>query len=270
MYVCVCNAITDHEIRGAAELGVRTLDDLSASLGVATCCRRCTDCARQVLADAVEDRLRRRRLIGPRDGLILVFAPTDSVAAARLRCARLRRLSHTVGGGVMKGDPEVIRHLNAVLTNELTAINQYFLHARMFRHWGFTKLGEHEYHESIDEMKHADKLIARILFLEGLPNLQDLHKLLHRRERRRKRSSCDLQVRDGRASALKAAIAHCERVGDYVSASSSRTSSSPRKSTSTPRDAARAHRQGRACENYLQSQMGEAPSRLGGAVPRAV
>jgi bacterioferritin len=116
----------------------------------------------------------------------------------------------------MQGDRSVIQHLNQVLRNELTAINQYFLHARMFDNWGFGRLGEHERNESIDEMKHADRLIERILFLEGLPNLQDLDKLLIG-QNVKEALECDLALERRAHPTLKQAIAHCESVGDYVS-----------------------------------------------------
>ncbi|MBI5925525.1 MAG: bacterioferritin [Aquabacterium sp.] len=116
----------------------------------------------------------------------------------------------------MKGDPKVIEHLNARLKNELTATNQYFLHYRMLKHWGFDKLAKKEYEESIGEMKHADKLMERIFMLDGLPNLQDLGKIMIG-EDVPEILSCDLKLESGAQGAIKDGIAYCESVRDYVS-----------------------------------------------------
>ncbi|TAF88200.1 MAG: bacterioferritin [Curvibacter sp.] len=116
----------------------------------------------------------------------------------------------------MKGDAQVIGHLQAQLKNELTAINQYFLHYRMFKHWGFDKLAKKEYSESIGEMKHADMLMDRIFMLDGLPNLQDLSKILVG-ESVPEALECDLKAELGAQATIKAGIAHCESVRDYVS-----------------------------------------------------
>jgi bacterioferritin len=116
----------------------------------------------------------------------------------------------------MKGDPKVIALLNTALGNELIAINQYFLHAKMYKDWGMTNLAEYEYHESIDEMKHADILVDRILFLEGLPNLQDLG-ALRIGENTKEMLECDLALEHDAIPDLRAGIQYCEEVKDYVS-----------------------------------------------------
>ncbi|MBI3196670.1 MAG: bacterioferritin [Rhodospirillales bacterium] len=116
----------------------------------------------------------------------------------------------------MKGNPQIIAELNKLLKNELTAINQYFLHARMMSHWGFERLGKKIYEESIGEMKHADKLIKRILILDGLPNLQDLGKLAVG-ETVPECLAADLKLENAARAALVAAVAHCETAKDYVS-----------------------------------------------------
>ena len=116
----------------------------------------------------------------------------------------------------MRGDPEIIKLLNAVLTNELTAVNQYFLHARMFSHWGFHRLGKIVYDESIEEMKHADMLIERVLFLDGLPNLQDLHKLAIG-ESVPEALAADLALEYRGRELLIPGVALCEVTKDYIS-----------------------------------------------------
>ncbi len=115
----------------------------------------------------------------------------------------------------MEIDNKVIEHLNKILKNELTAINQYFLHSRMYKNWGLTKIADHEYHESIDEMKHADHLVDRILFLEGLPNLQQLGKL-YIGENPQEIIECDLKLELEAIPDLREAIAYCESVKDFV------------------------------------------------------
>ena len=159
----------------------------------------------------------------------------------------------------MKGDKKVIDHLNTVLKNELTAINQYFLHSRMLKDWGLHRLAHHEYEESVDEMKHADKLIERILFLEGLPNLQDLNKLLIG-ENVQEILECDLKLEELALPDLRKAIDDCEKANDYVS----------RKLFSDILESEEEHVdwietnleliQKVGIENYIQSQMGGSDS----------
>jgi bacterioferritin len=140
-------------------------------------------------------------------------SPERAAANSRAQCAAGTEHSQEAA---VKGDTKVIEFLNKQLKHELTAINQYFLHQRMLRHWGFGRLAKHEYDESLEEMKHADRLMERILVLEGLPNLQDLGKLLVG-EGAVEILSCDLKAEQTAHKTLKDGIAHCESVRDYVS-----------------------------------------------------
>jgi bacterioferritin len=139
---------------------------------------------------------------------------TDIVQPIRLTTATNTLLNSE--GNRMQGDPQVIQCLQDQLKNELTAINQYFVHYRMFKHWGFERIAKKEYEESIGEMKHADALMERLFTLDALPNLQDLGKLMIG-ETLPEALSCDLKVEKGSQATVKDAIAHCEQARDYVS-----------------------------------------------------
>ena len=159
----------------------------------------------------------------------------------------------------MKGDAKVIEHLQAQLKNELTAINQYFLHYRMLKHWGFDKLAKKEYEESIGEMKHADQLMDRIFMLDGLPNLQDLGKLMIG-ENVPELLQCDLQSETGAQATIKDGIAYCESVRDYVSRDLLQHILDDTEEHIDFLETELELVQKVGLQNYLQTQIGEGPS----------
>jgi bacterioferritin len=181
MYVCICHAVTDSAIREVVDHGASSFRELSDATG---CGKQCGCCVAQV-----------------REVMIETLAGQGSTAS--------REQS-------MKGDPKVIEFLNRVLRNELTAINQYFLHSRMFKDWGLDGLGDYEFQESVDEMKHADQLIERILFLEGLPNLQGTGKL-RIGEHTQEMLECDLALEMEAIPELRSAVEYSESRKDFVS-----------------------------------------------------
>lgn len=156
----------------------------------------------------------------------------------------------------MKGDPKMLQLLNDQLKNELTAINQYFLHCRMLRHWGLERLAKKEYEESIDEMKHADRLIERILMLDGLPNLQDLGKLLIG-ENAIEILECDLRLESAAQATVRDGITHAEQVRDYVSRDLLEDILADTEAHIDHLETQLALVNAVGVQNYLQSQMGE-------------
>lgn len=157
----------------------------------------------------------------------------------------------------MQGDPQVIAHLNAQLKNELTATNQYFLHYRLMKHWGYDKFAKKEYEESIGEMKHADQLMERILMLDGLPNLQDIGKLMIGEDLVEILRS-DLNLERGAQATIKEGIAHCETVRDYVSREVLREILDDTEEHIDFLETQLGLVDQVGVQNYLQSQMGEA------------